>query len=304
MAVRCAGTTSGADLCFCRNPTIRLRWHFQCLIEGLRRQGFIEGENLTVENRVYGRHPELADYVAELISAKVDVIYASGPSRIRAVQQATKTIPILGIVDDMIGSGLVTSLAHPNGNTTGVSGFARELDGKRQEILIEAVPGLRQMAVLADAYDTADDRKLEAAARARNVALSIYRITKGDEIVAAIDTAHAAGATGLVVQASGTFFINRQIIMDRVAALRLPTIYGSPEVAEQGGFAAYGPRLLQLFEEVLARQLAQLFRGNKVADIPVEHPTKFELVINLKTAKAMGVTVPEVLLVRADKVIE
>ena len=201
-------------------------------------------------------------------------------------------------------SGLVTSLAHPNGNTTGVSGFARELDGKRQEILIEAVPGLRQMAVLADAYNSADDRKLEAAARARNVALSIYRVTKGDEIVAAIDTAHASGATGLVVQASATFFINRQIIMDRVAALRLPTMYASPEVAEEGGFAGYGPRLLQLFGEVLARQLARLFRGTKVVDIPVEQPTKFELVINLKTAKALGVTVPEALLVRADKVIE
>ena len=100
------------------------------------------------------------------------------------------------------------------------------------------------------------------------------------------------------------FYINRQIIMDRAAALRQPTIYGSPEMAEQGGFAAYGPRLLQLFEEVLARQLVQLFRGTKVADIPVEHPTKFELVINLKTAKAMGVTVPAALLARADKIIE
>jgi putative tryptophan/tyrosine transport system substrate-binding protein len=278
---------------------------FNALLDGLRRQGFIEGENLTVEYRVFGRHPELLpDYVAQLINAKVDAIYASGPSRIRAVQQATKTIPILGVVDDMIGSGLVTSLAHPNGNTTGVSGFARELDGKRQEILIEAVPGLRQMAVLVDAYNTADDSKLEAAARARNVALSIYRVTKDDEIVAAIDTAHASGATGLVVQASATFFINRQIIIDRVAALRLPTVYGSPELAEEGGFAAYGPRLLQLFGEVLARQLAQLFRGTKVADIPVERATKFELVINLKTAKAMGVTVPEALLARADKVIE
>jgi putative tryptophan/tyrosine transport system substrate-binding protein len=122
--------------------------------------------------------------------------------------------------------------------------------------------------------------------------------------VAAIDAAHTAGATALNVFSSPTFAINRQIIMDRVAALRLPTMYPTPEVAEQGGFAAYGPRILQLFGEVLARQLAQLFHGIKVADIPVEQPTKFQLVINLKTANAMGVTVPATLVARADKVIE
>jgi putative ABC transport system substrate-binding protein len=274
---------------------------YTALFDGLRRLGFIEGKNLAVDNRSYGQHPELLpDYLAELIKAKVDVIYAAGPSRIRAVQQATKTIPILGITDDMIGSGLVASLAHPNGNTTGVSILATELDGKRQEILIEAVPGLRQMAALADAYMTTNDRGLQEAARARNVALLIYRVAKGDEIVAAIDAAHTAGATALNVLSSPTFFINRQIIMERAAALRLPTMYQWPEIAEQGGFAAYGSRLLQLFGDVLARQLAQLFRGTKVA----EQPTKFELVINLKTANAMGVTVPATLVARADKVIE
>ena len=275
------------------------------LLDGLKRQGFVEGKNLTVGTRVYGQHPELLpNYLDELIKAKVDVIFVAGPSRIRAAQQATKTIPILAITDDMVSSGLVGSLAHPDGNTTGVSFFATELDGKRQEILIEAVPGLRQMAALADSFTTADDRGLEEAARARNVALSIYRVAKRDDIVAAIDAAHASRATALNVLASPLLYINRQIIMEREAALRLPTMYQWPEVAEQGGFAGYGPRLLPLFGEVLARQLAQLFRGTKVADIPVEQPTKFELVINLKTANAMGVTVPPTLVARADKVIE
>ena len=276
------------------------------LLDGLRRLGFIEGKNLTVEFRVYdGQQPELlADFVAELLKAKVDVIYAAGPLRIRAVQQATKTIPIVGIADDMIGSGLVTSLAHPNGNTTGLSLLATELNGKRLEILIEAVPGLRRMAALGDVYATSDDRGLEAAARARNVALSIYRVAKVDEIVAAIDNAHASGATALNILASPILYFNRQIIIERVAALRLPTMYQWPEIAEQGGFAAYGPRLLQLFGEVLARQLAQVFRGTKVADIPIEQPTNFELVLNLKTANALGITVPATLVARADKVIE
>ena len=278
---------------------------FNALFDGLRRLGFIEGKNLTVETRVYGQHPELlADSVAGLLKAKVDVIYAAGPARIRAVQQATKTIPIVGIADDMVSSGLVASLAHPNGNTTGVSILATELNGKRLEILIEAVPGLRRMAALADVYATSDDRGLEEVPRARNVALSIYRVAKGDEIVAAIHTAHAWGATALNVMASPILYLNRQIIIERVAALRLPAMYQFPEIAEQGGFAAYGPRLLQLYGEVLARQLAQLFRGTKVADIPIEQPTKFELVINLKTANALGITVPATLVVRADKVIE
>ena len=141
---------------------------------------------------------------------------------------------------------------------------------------------------------TTTDAKLDAlqeAARARNIELSIHRVAKGEEIAAAIDTAQASGATALNVLASPMLFANRQLIMDRVAALRLPTIYQWPETAEEGGFAAYGPRLVQTFREVLARQLVKLFRGTKLADIPVEQPTKFELVINLKTAKALGLDV-------------
>jgi putative ABC transport system substrate-binding protein len=162
------------------------------------------------------------------------------------------------------------------------------------------------MAALA-AADTAGVKldALQETARARNLELSIYRVAKDEEISAAIDTAQASGATALNALASARLYASRQLILDRAAALRLPTIYPWPETAEEeGGFAAYGPRLIGLFRDVLPRQLAQLFRGTKVADIPVEQPTKFELVINLKTAKAMGVTVPEALLVRADKVIE
>jgi putative ABC transport system substrate-binding protein len=188
---------------------------------------------------------------------------------------------------------------------TGVSILATELDGKRQELLIEAVPGLRRMAALADT-NTTSDAKLNAlleAARARDIELSIHRIAKGDEIVPGINMAQASGAMALNVLASPLLFAYRQLIMDRVAALRLPAIYQWPENAAEGGFAAYGPSVREIALE-LARQLAKVFRGTKIADIPVEQPTHFELWINLKTAKAMGVTVPEALLVRADKVIE
>jgi putative ABC transport system substrate-binding protein len=130
-----------------------------------------------------------------------------------------------------------------------------------------------------------------------------HRVERGDEITAAIDGAQASGATAINVVSSSLFYAYRHLIIERVAAARLPTIYWWPEMAEEGGFAAYGPRLSAL-NEITARQVAQVFRGTKVADIPVEQPTKFELVFNLKTARAMGVTVPEGLLARADKVIE
>ena len=191
-------------------------------------------------------------------------------------------------------------MAHPDGNTTDVSILATELDGKRQEVLIEAVPRLRRMAALADTNTTpiAKLQTLQEAAAARNIALSIHQITRGEEIAAAIDMAKGSGATALNVLASP------MLIIDSVAALGLPAIYEWPEMAEEGGLVAYGPRLIDIFRDLQARQLAQLFRGVKPADIPIEQPTEFELVINLKTANALGIAMPATLVARADKVID
>ena len=200
----------------------------------------------------------------------------------------------------------MNSLARPGGHTTGVSVLATELDGKRQEILIEAVPGLRRMAVLADSKATGSPQlqALQDAARERDVEVSIHPVASAEEITAAIDAAKASGAAAINVLSSPLLNGNRQIIMQRVAMLRLPAIYRWAEMAEEGGFLAYGPRILQIFRELIAQQLVKLLRGIKPADIPIEQPTKFELVINLKTASAMGVTVPATLVARADKVIE
>jgi putative tryptophan/tyrosine transport system substrate-binding protein len=271
----------------------------------LRHLGFVKDQNLTIDCRDFGRNIGLSSqYAAELVKAQVDIITAYGDVAIRATQQATKTIPIVAGTDDMVGSGLVSSLAKPNGNTTGISILASELDGKRQELLIEAVPGIRRMAALAES--TKPVAKLEAlqdAARARGIELSIHRIASGEEIAAAIDMARASGATALNVLSSPLLFAYRQLIMDRVAALRIAAIYQWPEMAEEGGFAAYGPTFTELGLE-LAGQLAKVFRGAKIADIPVIQPTKFKLVINLKTAKTLGLTIPESFLVQADEVIE
>ena len=147
-------------------------------------------------------------------------------------------------------------------------------------------------------------RALQEAAQARNIELSVHRIAKAEDVAAAIDTAKTSGSMALNILASPVLWSVRHLIMDRAAALRLPAIWQWPENAEEGGFVAYGPRVTQLARDILARQLIQLFQGIKVANIPVEQPTRFELVINLKTANALGVMVPETLLARADKVIE
>ncbi len=277
------------------------------LIDALRRNGFVEGQNLTIEYRAWAPHVDLiSDYAADLAARPLDVFAVGGPVAVRAVQKATKTMPILAITDDMIGEGVVKSMARPDGNATGVSILATELDGKRQEILIEVVPGARRIAALADTNTTAPAQleALQQEAKARNIELSIQRVDKAAEIPGALEAVKGSGATALNVLASPMLHSNLALILERVAALRLPAIFQWPEIAEEGGFVAYGPRFTQIVRDLYARQLVQLFRGVKIADIPVEQPSKFELAINLKTAKALGVTVPPSLVARADKVIE
>ena len=249
---------------------------YVAFFDGLRRRGFIEGQNLTVEYRAYGQHVDLIpQYAAELVKARVDVIGVAGEEAIRGLQQATKTIPIVALGGDLLASGFVNSLSRPDGNTTGVSFFGFEAEGKRQDILIEAVPGLRLMAVLIDVSytKTAKLDALQDAARKHNVEFSIHRVARGEDIAAAIDSAQASGATALNLVASPLFYTHRHLIMERAAAARLPTIYEWPETAEEGGFAAYGPRRNQLYSEIMAQQIVQVLRGTKVADIPVEQAT-------------------------------
>jgi putative ABC transport system substrate-binding protein len=222
-----------------------------------------------------------------------------------AAQAETRTIPILGVADDLVASGLVPSLARPSGNVTGISILASELDSKRQEILMELVPTSRHMAALVDpgAKGPEEIQTLWSATAARGVELSVFPVRAPEEIAAAVDGARAAGATALYVLASRMLDANRKIILDQCAMLRLPAIYQWPETAEESGLAAYGPRYAKMLRQ-LSRQVLKVLRGAKPADIPVEQPDKFELVINLKTAKALSLTVPSAILDRADEVIE
>jgi putative ABC transport system substrate-binding protein len=206
---------------------------------------------------------------------------------------------------DLVRQRFVSSLAHPGGNTTGVSLLATELDGKRLELLMGLVPTARHIAALADPAisDPERLRALEEMARARGIELSVHLAAQPEEIVPAIDAAKASGAQALDVLSSALLESNRRLFIERTVLLKLPAISDPPEDAEAGGLAAYGPRLTEIYRQ-RARQLVKILRGAKPADIPVEQPTKFELVINLNTAKALGLTVPDEMLDRADKVIE
>ena len=267
--------------------------------------GFVEGGNLDVDYRGFGVAPSSLEAVAiELTRARPDVIFATGPEAARATQRATTSIAIVALANDLVASGLVASMPHPEGNTTGVAIFAFQLDVKRLELLHEALPEARRIGILADREQVPIISALNAAARDFGIEISHFTARSQEEIIHAIDGMRATAVDAVNVLASPIlypFFV--PLIIDRLRLSRLPGMLQWPEGAEAGGLIAYGPRLDETFRQC-ARQVAKLLRGAKVADVPVEQPTRFELVINAKTARTLGITIPPTLLARADQVIE
>src|SRR5215813_1449307 len=268
------------------------------LFDELRLNGFIEGKNLAV---VPGGFEATDDNVAEraaaLVSAAPDAIVAGPAPPLRALQAVTRSVPIVGMSEDMVGEGVVASLARPGGNITGISLLSPELDGKRQDILIEAAPGARRIAAMADSRSAPEYhlQALQHAARSRGVELAVFGVNGPEEIASAIDAAKAGGAEAFNFLASPLFSLpgtrNNAIVMERIAALRLPAIFQFPETAEAGALAGYGPRFSELYRQ-RARMVAKIFRGANPAELPVEQPARFQLVINLKAARALGHEVP------------
>jgi putative ABC transport system substrate-binding protein len=279
-------------------------------LDELRINGFIEGQNVEV---LFGgfavRDDQLAALAAALVKAAPDAIVAGPELPLRALQNATRTVPLVGMSEDLVTEGLVASLARPGGNTTGISLLSPELNGKRQDILIEAVPGARRVAMMVDSNVTRPDhlQRLQYAAQSRGIELLSFGVKAPEDTVAALNAAKAAGAEALNFLASPLFSApgsrSNQIVMDRLAAIRLPAIFQWPEMAEIGAVLGYGPRFTDVYRH-RARIVVRILRGAKPADIPVEQPTRFELVINLQAAKAVGHEVPASLVLRADKVIE
>jgi ABC-type uncharacterized transport system substrate-binding protein len=218
---------------------------------------------------------------------------------------ATKTIPIVALSEDLAAEGLVSSFARPDGNVTGVSLISTDLDGKRGDLLLEALPGLRHVAVLADSNvdKLSHLQDLMDSAEARGIELSVFSAKTSEEIVPALDAAKSSGAGAINVLATILFYLNRRLVIQRARELRLPAIYQFPDMAEQGGLIGYGPPLTELMR-LQGRQLVKILRGTKPGDIPVEQPSRFELVVNLQTAKEIGLEIPPSFIPRADKLIE
>jgi putative tryptophan/tyrosine transport system substrate-binding protein len=281
------------------------------LFDELRLNGFVEGQNLLVIPNGFETLVENLDMGARaLLDAKPDVIIAGPELQLRALQKLTDTVPIVGMSEDMVDEGLVTSLAHPGGNITGISLLSPELDGKRQDILIEAVPEAHRIAAMADARVTPafHMQALQRAAKSRGIEVSVFSVSSPDQIASAIDAAKASGVGALNFLATPLFSVagthNNQVVMERVNAARLPAIFQWPETAEEAGaILAYGPRFVDVFRQ-RARIVVNILRGEKPANVPVQQPTHFDFVINLKAAKAIGYQVPTALALRADKIIE
>jgi putative ABC transport system substrate-binding protein len=279
--------------------------------QGLRDLGYVEGSNVVIEYRdAEGKFERLPALAAELVALKVDVIVAGGTPLILAAKQATRTLPIVfAAASDPVTDGLVTSLARPGGNVTGLSNIAPELVGKRLELLKQAVPGVSRVAVLwqpgATGERTEKDmlKGAEVAARALGVRLQVVEARGPADFDRAFSDMTRARADALTVLPSVMFITERRRLVDLAAKNRLPAVYPSREYVDVGGLMAYGPHVADLFRRA-ATYVDKILKGAKPGDLPIEQPTKFELVINLKTAKALGLTIPPSLLARADEVIQ
>jgi putative ABC transport system substrate-binding protein len=276
------------------------------LVARLRELGWIDGRTIAIEYRwSQGRSERLAETAAEFVRLKVNAIVTYGGA-VAALQQATTGIPIVfAIANDPVGGGLVASLARPGGNITGLSQQATDLAGKRLELLREIVPGIRRLAILADGgYRSALLEMAEVQSKARGLGLETVplEIRQADDIAPAFEGLKDR-ADALYVVVDTLIAANRTRIATSALAGRLPTIYDFREHVVSGGLMSYGPNIPNLFRRA-AEYVDKILRGANPGDLPVEQPTKFDLVVNLKTAKALGLKIPEAFLLRADEVIE
>ena len=276
-------------------------------VERLRELGWIENRTVAIEYRWgEGRNERFAQFAAEFVRRNVDVIVTGGTASVIAVKQATSTIPIVfATAGDPVGTGLVTSLAKPGGNVTGLSAQVPDLVGKRLELLREVVPGLRRLAILTNIGNPVivlERDEIRTTAHTIGLEAITMEIQRAEDIAPAFE-ALKGGADALYVPADPLIFTNLVRINSLALGARLPTMHGSREYVEAGGLMSYGPNFPDLYRRA-ADYVDKILRGAKPADLPVEQPTKFDLVLNLTPAKVLGLTIPESFLLRADEVIE
>jgi putative ABC transport system substrate-binding protein len=299
-------------------PTIGILWHagtaeqegpnFTAVIEGFKALGYVDGRNIRFEHRFPNETPDrFRSMAAELVSMKVDVLMSVGIAAAPYVKSATSTIPIVfALVADPVASKLVDSLAKPGGNATGLTLLAAELGAKRLELLKEAVPGLSRVGLLINpntSFSRPYVEESKAAAAKLGLALQTFEARALDELEPAFDMAAKAGVQAISITPDGMFYQGRANIAKLALSRGLATCVWSRETFEPGAFMAYGPDVLAILRHA-AVFVDKILKGVKPADLPVEEPTRFQLLISLKTAKAIGITVPPTLLTRADEVIE
>ncbi len=277
--------------------------------QGLRDLGWVEGQNIAIEIRyAEGKRDQLPELAAELVRRKVDLIFASTTPAALAAKHATTTIPIvIGFVADPVGSGVVASLARPGGNITGWTHVAGlEIGGKRLELIKATVPGVTRIGALwnpANPIHAPIVKNLEAAAQALKVQLHPVPVQDPNELESAFGMLARKRAEALTVISDGMFLAQRDRIIALAAQSRLPAMYGDTDLVEAGGLMAYSVNLPEMFRRG-ASYVDRILKGARPADLPVEQPTRFYFVINLRTAKALGLTIPQSLLLRADQVIQ
>ena len=283
-------------------PTVPASPRMESLRQGLRESGYIEGQNLTIELRLSPDLERLRELAAELVRAQVNVIVSFGDGGPRAAQRATTEIPIVAVADDIVGAGLVTNLARPNGNLTDITILSPELSAKRLALLKELRPKLSRVAVFWDPATPSQLKVTEGAAQALGIKLQALPVQSRADLPGAFELAKKERAEAFNVLASPLLSSLQLQILERVTKTRLPAIYQWKEHAAAGGLMSYGPSLAAMWQQT-GHVIAKILKGAKPGDLPVEQPTKFELAINLTTAKALGLTVPSAILVRADSVI-
>ena len=273
---------------------------------GIRDLGWVEGQTIRFEERFGADYRELPRLATELVRVPVDVIFAGNAPAVRAAMNATRAIPIVMVSGDPVSAGFVASLARPRGNVTGLAIMHTELSGKRLEILTQALPAARRIAVLGNPANPSTPamlRETEARARALGVQVLRFEATAADQLAGAVGAAARERVDALAVMADPMFNRHRRRLVEAAAQHRLPAIWEWGEIVEAGGLIAYAPQLADL-QRRAATYVDRILKGANPAELPVEQPTKFDLAINLKTAKALGLSTPPDLLLRADQVIE
>jgi ABC-type uncharacterized transport system substrate-binding protein len=281
-------------------------FRYEAFQQGLRDLGYVVGKNIAIEYRnAEGKLDRLPTLASELVSLKLDIIVTSTTPPIQAVKQATRTIPIVTISADPVGTGLVASLARPGGNITGFSVVGPEISTKQLELVQETLPKVKRVAFVWDPANQAlalRFKEVEIAARTLGLQIESLEVRTRNELESALESATSKRAGAFIVPPPMAFAYRRQIV-DFAARKRLPSMYEDSESVEAGGLMSYGANLSDLFRRA-ATYVDKILKGTKPADLPVEQPTKFEFVINLKTAKQIGLTIPPNVLARADRVIK